>query len=130
MKMLDISKPKYVTYDKLAIAFILLTSATVAVSAAESIRTATVAVSASDMVGKPRGLTLQILDKFNNVVAEASNVSSTVFTVKEGSYDVTIKCPGGSTKHKSVTLLHDCAKNEPVGSLCQGETAVVSIACN
>ena len=123
------SKPKYITYDKLAIAFILFASASHSVCA-ESIRTATIAVSAVDMVGKPRGLTLRILDKFNNVVAEASNVSSSVFNIKEGSYDVTIKCPNGDTKHKSVTLLHDCAKNEPAGSLCQGETAVVSIACN
>ena len=123
------SKPKYITYDKLAIAFILFASASHSVCA-ESIRTATIAVSAVDMVGKPRGLTLRIFDKFNNVVAEASNVSSSVFNIKEGSYDVTIKCPNGDTKHKSVTLLHDCAKNEPAGSLCQGETAVVSIACN
>ena len=123
------SKPKYITYDKLAIAFILFASASHSVCA-ESIRTSTIAVSAVDMVGKPRGLTLRIFDKFNNVVAEASNVSSSVFNIKEGSYDVTIKCPNGDTKHKSVTLLHDCAKNEPAGSLCQGETAVVSIACN
>ena len=123
------SKPKYVTYDKLAIAFILFASASHNVCA-ESIRTATIAVSVVDMVGKPRGLTLRILNKFNNVVAEASNVSSTVFNIKEGSYDVTIKCPQGGTKHKSVTLLHDCAKNEPAGSLCQGETAIVSISCN
>ena len=127
--MLVNSKTKPITYDKLAIAFILFASASHSVCA-ESIRTATVAVSAVDMVGKPRGLTLRILDKFNNVVAEASNVSSSVFNIKEGSYDVTIKCPNGDTKHKSVTLLHDCAKNEPAGSLCQGETAVVSIACN
>ena len=127
--MLVNSKTKYITYDKLAIAFILFTSASHIVCA-ESIRTSTVAVSAVDMVGKPRGLTLRIFDKFNNVVAEASNVSSSVFNIKEGSYDVTIKCPNGNTKHKSVTLLHDCAKNEPAGSLCQGETAIVSISCN
>ena len=132
--MLVNSKTKPITYDKLAIAFILFTSASHSVCAesirTESIRTATIAVSAVDMVGKPRGLTLRIFDKFNNVVAEASNVSSSVFNIKEGSYDVTIKCPNGDTKHKSVTILHDCAKNEPAGSLCQGETAVVSIACN
>ena len=127
--MLVNSKTKYLTYNKLAIAFILFTSAPHSVCA-ESTLTSTVAVSAVDMVGKPRGLTLRIFDKFNNVVAEASNVSSSVFTVKEGSYVVNIKCPNGDTKHKSVTLLHDCAKNEPAGSLCQGETAVVAIACN
>lgn len=125
--MLDF-KPKYVTYGNYAIAFILFASAHNV--CAESIKTSTVAVSVVDMVGKPRGLTLQIFDKFNNVVAEASNVSSSVFNIKEGSYDVTIKCPEGNTKHKRVTLLHDCAKNEPAGSLCQGETAVVSISCN
>ena len=132
--MLVNSKSKYITYDKLVIAFILFTSAShsVAVSAkaGSTVAGSTVAVSVVDMVGKPRGLTLRIFDKFNNVVAEASNVSSSVFNIKEGSYDVTIKCPNGNTKHKSVTLLHDCAKNEPAGSLCQGETAIVSISCN
>lgn len=127
--MLVNSKPKYVTYNKLAIAFILFTSASHSVCA-ESNRMATVAVSAADMVGKPRGLIIGIYDKLNNEVASAANVSSTVFKIPEGSYDVTIKCPGGVTKQKGVTLLHDCAKNEPAGSLCQGETAVVSIACN
>ena len=124
--MLVNSKPKYV---KLAIAFILAAPASHSVCA-ESNRTSTVAIAVVDMVGKPKGLTIGIYDKLNNVVASATNVSSTVFKIPEGSYDVTIKCPGGITKHKSVTLLHDCAKTEPVGSLCQGETAVVSIACN
>ena len=126
--MLDISKPKTFTYGNYAIAFILFASAHSV--CAESIRTASVAVTIVDRVGKPRGLTIRLVDKLNNVVAaEASNVSSSVFTVKEGSYDVNVKCPNGISKTRGVTLLHDCAKNEPAGSLCQGETAVIAIAC-
>ena len=125
--MLDISKPKTFTYGKLAIAAILFASAHSV--CAESIKTSTVAVAVVDRVGNPRGLTIRLVDKLNNVVASATNVSSSVFTVKEGSYVVNVKCPNGITKHKSVTLLHDCEKSEPAGSLCQGETAVVSISC-
>ena len=126
--MLDISKPKTFTYGKLAIAAILFASAHSV--CAESIKTSTVAVTIVDRVGNPRGLTIRLVDKFNNVVAaEASNVSSSVFTVKEGSYDVNVKCQDGISKTRGVTLLHDCEKSEPAGSLCQGETAVIAIAC-
>ena len=128
--MLDISKPKTFKYGNYAIAFILFASASHNVCA-ESIKTSTVAVTIVDRVGNPRGLTIRLVDKFNNVVAaEASNVSSSVFTVKEGSYDVNVKCQDGISKTRGVTLLHDCAKNETAGSLCQGETAVIAISCN
>ena len=127
--MLDISKPKTFKYGNYAIAFILFASASHNVCA-ESIKTSTVAVAVVDRVGNPRGLTIRLVDKLNNLVASATNVSSSVFTVTAGTYDVTVKCQDGNTKHKSVTLLHDCAKNEPAGSLCQGETAVIAISCN
>ena len=126
--MLDISKHKILTCGNYAIAVILFASAHSV--CAESIKMSTVAVTIVDRVGNPRGLTLQIFDKLNNLVASATNVSSSVFTVKEGSYDVNVKCQDGISKTRGVTLLHDCAKNEPAGSLCQGETAVIAISCN
>ena len=93
-------------------------------------RISTVALSVMDRVGSPRGLKLQAVNSNGTTVAEMSNVSSTVFHVPEGSYIMQFNCGKDVVKKQKVTLLHNCAKNEPVGSLCQGETAVVSIACN
>ena len=90
----------------------------------------TVALSVVDRVGKPRGLKLQAVNSNGTIVAEMSNVSSTIFHVPEGTYIMQFHCGKDVVKDQKVTLLHDCAKNEPAGSLCQGETAIVSISCN
>ena len=129
MKKLVTSKTKYITQCKLAIAFVLSISAAHNVYA-ESTNTSTVALSIVDRVGEPKGLMLQAVNISGTIAAEMSNVSSTVFQVPSGTYEMKFHCGKGVVKEQKVSLLHDCSSGETAGSLCQGKTAIVSVSCN
>ena len=135
MKKLVTSKTAFhrVAQCKLAIAFVLSISVAHSVAHnvyAESTNTSTVVLSIADRVGEPKGLMLQAVNISGTIAAEMSNVSSTVFRVPSGTYNMRFHCGKGVVKDQKVSLLHDCSSGETAGSLCQGKTAVVSVFCN